>query len=99
MVLTSDAKQRARAKRLAFDLNWRDIQQRIEMGICELTGIKFDLTQPRAWNSPSIDRADPSQGYTKANVRVVLYAINVMSSDWGTEMIGMIADALRARRK
>jgi hypothetical protein len=55
------------------------------------------LTTPKAWNAPSIDQVTPGAGYTPENTRVVLYAVNVMASDWGLARIIQIADALRAR--
>jgi hypothetical protein len=96
--LTNDAKRRAREKGIAFDLDWREIQQRIDLGFCEVTGIPFDLTQPKAWNAPSLDQKEASMGYTKENTRIVLYALNTMANNWGTDLILQIADAIRAKR-
>ncbi len=93
--LTADAKRRAQDKGLEFELEWEDIQRRIDIGLCEVTGIPFDLTQPRAWNAPSLDRADSKAGYTKSNTRVVLYSLNTMASDWGTDLILKIAEAIK----
>ena len=96
MALVADAKQRAKAKSLPFSLDWRDIQRRIDAGFCEVTRLPFDLSVPKSWNAPSLDRRVPRKGYTPENVRVVLYAVNVMASDWGLEPILRIADAIRA---
>jgi hypothetical protein len=93
--LTADAKRRAQDKGLEFELEWEDIQRRIDLGLCEVTGIPFDLSQPRAWNAPSLDRADSKMGYTKGNTRVVLYSLNTMASDWGTDLILKIAEAIK----
>lgn len=98
LVLTSDAKQRAKTKGLTFSIDWRDIQARIEAGACEVTGLPFDLlAAPKAWNAPSLDQIVPGAGYTPENTRVVLYAFNTMASTWGVPTILMIADAIRAR--
>ena len=96
--LTADAKRRAAEHNLPFDLDWREIQRRIEVGACEVTGLPFDLTQPKSWNAPSLDQIVPSAGYTQQNTRVVLYALNTMANNWGVELIVKIADAIKTRR-
>ena len=96
--LTNDAKRRAKEKGLAFDLDWRDIQARIDRGVCEVTGIAFDLSTPKAWNAPSLDQREAKGGYTPENTRVVLYALNTMANCWGEDLISLIADAIRKKR-
>lgn len=96
--MVNDARSRAKAKDLECSLDWRDIQQRIEAGACEVSGIEFDLTAPKAWNAPSLDRIIPQQGYTPENTRVVLYAVNTMANDWGLERALEIAAAIKNRR-
>ena len=93
--LTTDAKQRAKSKGIPFSLEWRNIQKRIDAGICEVTGIPFDLMTPKSWNAPSIDQIIPGMGYTPENVRVILLALNTMANNWGFSKILEIADALR----
>lgn len=95
MALTFDARRRAKARGLPFDLDWRDIQSRIDRGVCEVTGIPFDLTGHRAWNAPSLDQTKASEGYAKSNTRVVLYAVNMMAGTWGLERALMVADAIK----
>lgn len=97
--LVNVARHRAKSRGLPFDLDQKDIQTRIERGVCEMTGIPFDLTTPRAWNAPSLDQITPGEGYTKSNTRVVLYALNVMSNTWGPNRIVEIANAITARRR
>lgn len=91
--LVSSARVRARDKGLAFDLDVTQIQYRIDLGRCELTGIKFDLEG--GWNSPSLDRINPALGYTMDNVRIVLTALNVMMNRWGPDKVIEIADSMR----
>lgn len=97
--LVNVAKYRAKVKGIPFDLDPAHVQARINAGCCELTGIRFDLSTPRAWNAPSLDQIIPSAGYTKDNVRVVLYALNVMANTWGHNRIVEIADAIVAKRR
>lgn len=97
--LVNIAKWRAKQRSLPFDLDPKEIQARIEAGHCEMTGIPFDLDVPRAWNAPSLDQIEPGKGYTANNVRVVLYALNVMSNTWGPNKVVEIARAIMDRRK
>lgn len=66
-------------------LSTEDIKKRIGHGYCEVTGIKFDLsgghttddgkTTARSF-TPSLDRKDPTKGYTQDNVQVVVWIYN-----------------------
>ena len=95
--LVNRAKRRAKSKGVPCDLTTADIRPAIEAGICELTGIPFYTGQgPRRWNTPSIDRIIPSEGYVRGNVRVVLWCANAMLGEWGIVKVLEIADALRA---
>lgn len=88
--LLNFAKKRAFRKGIEFSLTLEDIkiiQKRIEHGICEITGIAFDHSHGRNFNSPSIDRIDSSQGYIISNIRIICYAMNVAMNDWGEEAI------------
>ncbi len=99
LALVTVARYRAKRKRLACGLEPTDIQRRINLGVCELTGISFDLTTPRSWNAPSLDRINSSLGYTQENTRVVLFALNVMANTWGENRIVQIANAIVAKRR
>ena len=96
--LVNVAKHRAKSRALPCTLDVADIQRRITAGACELRGIAFCLSVPRAWNAPSLDRIDTSKGYTPENTRVVLFALNVMANVWGPNKILEIASAIRQRR-
>lgn len=99
--LVALAKSRAEKKGLDFSLDQhvREIQGVIDAGVCELTGIPFNLDGGKTWDSPSIDRIDSSKGYTLSNVRVVLYCVNVMANLWGENKIVEISDAIMAIRR
>lgn len=92
------ARNRAKMKCLDFDLDPVLIQRTINNGFCELTGIPFNLDTPYSWNAPSLDRIDSTKGYTMDNMRVVLYAVNVMANTWGEQKIVEIAAAIMDRR-
>lgn len=86
-LLVTNAKKRVRAKGLEFNLDDHidDLQARIDVGVCELTGYPFNLSGGRTFDSPSLDRIDASKGYTIDNVRVVLHCVNAALGDWGEE--------------
>ena len=98
--LCAMAKNRAKTKQIPFDIDvefllglWEE-----NLGCCALTGQEFDLVSwgtksqvnPR---SPSIDRIIPSLGYTKGNVRLITYHMNVALSDFGVEEFERLAKA------
>jgi hypothetical protein len=93
------ARQRAQKKGLPFSLEEPRIRAAIDAGVCELTGIPFNLDGGKTWDSPSIDRIDPNQGYSLNNVRVVLHCVNVMANVWGSDKIIEIADAIMEARR
>lgn len=110
MCLVATTRTRARKRGLAFDLSEHvaELQARIDLGVCELTGYPFDLSPGRKFNSPSFDRINPSEGYSYDNVRVVLNLVNAALGDWGEETLrdvmgkwlaGEIEPSTRGRRK
>lgn len=67
---------------------------------CELTGIPFGFCPEkigtgRFYNlwAPSIDRIDPTRGYTKDNVRRVAMKVNLMLGEHGDEVLYKVAVA------
>lgn len=82
-------KIRAGKRNLEFDLDNHvdEIQERINNGFCELTGYPFNKGLGRLFDTPSIDRIDPSKGYVYENIRIVLNLINASLGDWGEEKL------------
>lgn len=77
--LVSGARHRAKRAGLPFDLD-RGWAARRWTGSCELSGVTFQRNpfgKNGPWPlSPSIDRIDPSLGYTKDNCRFILMGLN-----------------------
>lgn len=97
----ANAARRARARKRSFDLtlDWVLLVAERQGFCCALTGIPFfsahtatGKTNPFA---PSLDRIDPRGGYTRDNVRIVIFAINLMLYDWGHEVFETVMNAYR----
>ena len=99
--LMRHARMRAHKKGLPFNLDrfLPDLQRRIDVGLCEISGLPFNLDGGRTWDSPSFDRIDPEKGYIYENIRVVLHAANSAMGDWGDAKMLEIARAILARRQ
>ena len=97
-VLLNYARDRARRAGLPFELDREFVAEKLLAGVCELSGLPLQREQPGPYRThpfaPSLDRVDPALGYTKANVRMVAFAVNRARSDWGDEVLLKIAAAL-----
>lgn len=86
--LVASIKKRSKREGVDFDLDSVWLLEKLKKGKCELTGFEFDFSiENRRRNSrtPSVDRIKAGGGYTKANCRVVLYAVNCFMNDWGLD--------------
>jgi hypothetical protein len=97
------AKSRAKKFGVPFDLDANFILDRLKMGICEVTGIQFVLHDGSDGSkkvhpySPSLDRIKAGAGYTKDNVRVVVYIYNIARSEYSDQQVLEFAKALVTR--
>lgn len=92
---------RAARSQREFDLTREWIADRLESGVCEVTGIPLELSKPpgsrfHPW-APSVDRIDSKLGYTQSNCRVVCWIYNMAKSEWSDEVVMTFAKALSAR--
>jgi len=79
--------------RSQLDYNWAWEKLQTQNFKCELTNIPFtwEARQPTAL---SIDRIDPTIGYTKENVRFVCWWINAAMGNWGyNKLIDLIKES------
>lgn len=85
-----DAKKRAKAKGLEFDLVPSDLEV---PEFCPVLGIPlFVGGSKRSHNSPSLDRVDNSRGYTKDNVCIISLRANTLKNDATAEELKAIVD-------
>lgn len=99
-LLVAGAKHRSKKMGFAFDLDIHreELEDRISVGSCELTGIAFDMEGVKTWNAPSLHRRVPSMGYTAANIAIVLWAVNAACGDWGEDILAEVSSAFLERR-
>lgn len=98
MLRMKNAKSRIKKKNGEFDLTaeWALEELNKQNFCCKLTGLAFIPWQrSKRINplSPSLDRINPKGGYTKDNVRIVCFAINMMMLDWGEDVLSMVASS------
>lgn len=96
--LLAGAKSRAKRKNITFELDRNWIEDKLKIGTCELTGLKFDFSLPTQKRSnpfaPSLDRIDSLKGYTKENTRLVLNSVNMALNEFGLEHLILISKAI-----
>jgi len=88
--ILSNLKQRGN-----IDLDEKWIQERLDKGVCEVTGIPFEYfeygTTKPGFNynpfGPSVDKINPDEGYKKSNCRLVCWAYNRAKGIWSDEVI------------
>jgi hypothetical protein len=97
-VLLNYARDRARNAGLSFDLDRDWLGQKLDTGVCELSGLPIQRISPGQYRThpyaPSIDRVEPALGYIKTNCRLVCFAVNRARSDFGDEVLFTIANGI-----
>ena len=82
-------KHRAKLKELEFDLVLEDINS---FDKCPVFGWELERGTRGNKNSPSVDRIDPTKGYTKDNIQILSSLANLMKQDATPEELLMFAD-------
>ena len=93
--LVQKSRSRARESGIPNDLTMEWARKRWT-GRCEITGAEFKYTRNGKQNafSPSLDKIDPSKGYTQENCRFILCALNRFKGDQGDDVMMKIARLL-----
>jgi len=104
--LVAEVRRRSARKGIPFDLDKhvQEINARIKLGLCELTGYPMNASPltvkyERRADAPSIDRIDPDGGYLYGNIRIVCLAMNTALGPWGEDAFLPIAKAWIARKE
>jgi hypothetical protein len=84
------ARARARKDNLPFSITIDDV---VIPTHCPVLGIPIIVESGRAsWNSPSIDKVVPSNGYVPSNIIVVSRRANLLKNDATPEELRKVAD-------
>ena len=90
---------RAARHKYEFDLTRDWAEQKLESGVCEVTGIEFNFSKESAgvrFNpfGPSVDRIYSNRGYTQDNFRMVVWIYNMAKSEWDDDTVLKMARKL-----
>ena len=97
--MINNARQRAQTKNLQFDID-HDYIRSIVPVVCPIFGIPLEWSGRRGNkslplpNSPSLDRIDPTKGYTKDNVWIISYRANTIKSNASHEELKLVTEAV-----
>jgi hypothetical protein len=88
------SRRRARESGTYFDLTLDWFEERWT-GVCELTGLPFELGNGIASPyAPSVDRIRPDGGYTQDNCRLVLLCVNMFKGRMDDKRMREVAEKL-----
>ena len=99
------AKASANKRGLEIDITPEFIRELISAGECSVTGIPFVFERRHTEGEkpqrhpfgPSIDRKDPTKGYVRDNVQLVVWIYNAAKSNWSHGHVLQLAEALVSR--
>lgn len=95
--LVNAARKRSRISGVGVSVPTAFVEWALITGICMRTGIKFDFGcyGSRAAFAPSLDRVDPTKGYTLENTEVVCNAFNMAKNEWDHSVLIIWVEAMR----
>lgn len=72
-------------------------------GACALSGLPMEYMGTKHEKgagayAASVDRINPQLGYTKGNVRFLLFAVNAALNEWGEDIVIPIMKAIIEKR-
>lgn len=89
--ITRNTRQRAKKEGIEYDIDVEFIRILLEAqeGCCALSRVQLTFTKGEGHipTNASIDRIDPCKGYTKDNVQLVAWQVNVMKSNLSTTQL------------
>ena len=97
--LLQGVRSRCKNKDLDYDLNTEWLVKVFNEGVCQVTGLPFEFEVDSKCNgfrsfTPSLDRTDPTKGYTEDNVKVVVWLYNAAKGVGTHEDVMKLAEAL-----
>lgn len=103
LTLLKSAQRRASKFSEPIDIDLDFILSKLNLGICDVTGIYFDFESPTETvknpYAPSIDRKDSTKGYTKENTQIVIWQYNLMKGEISEKELLQICQIIVERNK
>lgn len=96
--LCGSARTFATRNHLDFDLTQEWVQEKIDRGVCEVSGMPFDMKRKGPF-VPSLDRKVPGGPYTQENVQVVVWLYNAAKQNFTHEDVMVLAEALCQQKR
>ena len=87
-------KSKSKLNNIPFDLDLGDI---VIPEFCPVLGMKLGLSNQGSGyhtNSPSLDKIDPTKGYTKGNVRIISARANLLKNDATASELRLVLEDL-----
>lgn len=96
-----EVKRRSKDKCLECTIDAAWLNVRVAPMVCEATGLELIWEGPDRQNpwAPSVDRIDPSGGYTPDNVQVTCWIYNWAKGKWPKETLAKLAHAIVIKEK
>lgn len=63
-----------------------------------MTELPLKVEGGRTWDSPSLDRVEPSKGYVYSNIRIISFGMNSALNNWGEETLEVMVTAWLAKK-
>lgn len=89
--LLKSIKKRSKEKNIDFNLTLADIKI---PKICPVLNIPIIISPFSYINSPSVDKIDPTKGYTKDNVQVISMRANTLKNNSSMDELNIIINYL-----
>ena len=96
-----EVRRRSESKNLKCTITADWLNEKFEPMICEATGLRLIWDGPAKGNpwAPSVDRIDPSKGYTEDNTQITCWAYNWAKGNWSHDVLSIVAHAIVEKEK
>ena len=84
---------------IEFNLTEEWLRPKLDLGVCELSGIPFDMEGKLTQNCPTIDRIISDKGYTANNCRLILWSINRALKNYGDQYFLNVVEKILRKNK
>ena len=95
------AAMKAGRHQVPYDLqnHVKELEAKLEVGVCELTGQKLNIKESLAANAPALYVVDAEKGMVYANTMIICWAMSCALGSWGPEVLKPIVEAWIKKEK